>query len=67
MLERLVKPSLFSWDIIKYRPFYFDSDSNLTNEVAGDNSTETPPQTSGGSKTRKFKHQILKTRKKRFK
>ena len=67
MLERLVKPSLFSWDIIKYRPFYFDSDSILSNEVAGDNSTETPTQTVGGSKTRKFKHKMLKTRKKRFK
>jgi hypothetical protein len=67
MLERLVKPSLYSWDIIKYRPFYFDSDSveQPTQETSEKNS-EQPTQQTGGNKTRKFKQKMLKTRKKRF-
>ena len=67
MLERLVKPSLYSWDRIKYRPFYFDSDSveQPTQETSEKNS-EQPTQQTGGNKTRKFKQRMLKTRKKRF-
>lgn len=56
MLERLVKPSLYSWDRIKYRPFYFDSGSV-------EQPTQQTSQQTGGSKTRKFKQRMLKSRK----
>ena len=72
MLEKIVKPSKYSWDL-KYRPFYFDSDSveiktdesqtNAQQDTSQETPQETPAQTGGRNKTRRFKQKYLKTRK----